>query len=187
MADTILTLKQLEDVFRTIICMLLGLNPLDPLNASKVRIAWPTGGAPGWKITDDVMFIGVSPVDDSYTKQRDMVFSPNTSSLVYATTCYTRSIRVSIIAYGPNSFDNIESVRSGFFSQGEELSKNNLYFVLDIPSPKRIPELFNGQWWERSDIAVMFYEKVTRQSTVPTIATAEVGFANAQIIIKEGS
>lgn len=45
--DTILTLKQLEDIFRGVTCTLLGLDPTDPLNDSKVRISWPTGGAPG--------------------------------------------------------------------------------------------------------------------------------------------
>lgn len=187
MADTILTLKQLEDVFRNLICTLLGLNPVDPLNAGKVRIAWPTGGAPGWKITEDVMFVRVSLANDAYTKQRDKVFTPNTSSLVYATTCYTRAIRVSITAYGPNSFDNLESVRNGFFNATEELAKNNLYLILDVPNVVRVPELFNGQWWERSDISVMFYEKVTKQATVPVVATANIGIVDATGIIVEGS
>lgn len=186
MADTILTLKQFEDVFRNIICTLLGLNSIDPLNASKVRIAWPTGGAPGWKIADDVIFIRARTVSDPYTKQRDTVYSPNTSSTLNNITCYTRTIGVSLTAYGPNSFDNLEGVRNGFFKQAEELARSNLYLIIDVPLPTRLPELFNGQWWERSDLTVMFYEKVTIQSTVPAIGEADIGFLKAGIII-EGS
>ena len=71
MADIILTLKQLEDIFRNLTCTILGLNPVDPINASRVRVAWPTSGAPGWKITEDVAFLRVRSAGNEYSRQRD--------------------------------------------------------------------------------------------------------------------
>lgn len=176
MADIINTLKQLEDAVRDVINLSLGIDLVHPDGSGMVRIAWPPDGAPAWQITDDIMFVKVSTVNDSYSKQRDVTYDPNTSSDVKATTCYTRVIRASITAYGPNSFDHLESVRSGFFSNAEELSKHNLYLVLDVTSPTRMPELFNGQWWDRSDLSLYLYEKVTKQAVVPAIGSANLSF-----------
>jgi hypothetical protein len=168
MADTILTLKQLEDIFRDFTCITLGLNPTDPANNSKVRLAWPTGGAPGWKITEDVTFLKVSSANNPYAKLRDTEYTPNTNSDINKITSYTLPRQVSWIFYGPNSFDNIETIRNGLF-HSDILKKSNLYLVVDVPVPVRCPELFNGRWWERSDFSATFYETVRRQGTIPTI------------------
>ncbi|TGE35877.1 hypothetical protein E4K67_22435 [Desulfosporosinus fructosivorans] len=169
MADTILTLKKLEDIFRKLTCTLLGLNPVSPANNGKVRIAWPTGGAPGWKITEDVVFLRVVSIANSYSKQRDVEYSLNSQTEANKITSYTLPRQVSWIAYGPNSFDNIEAIRNGLFSAGDILRASNLHLVIDVPVPIRCPDLFSGQWWERSDFSAMFYEKVRRQETIPTL------------------
>jgi len=169
MADTILNLKQLEDIFRNLTCTALGLNPVDPVNADKVRISWPTGGSPGWKITEDVMFLRVRSTGNEYSKQRDTEYTPNSDLEVNKITSYTLPRAVSWTAYGPNSFDNIETVRNALFSAGSILRASNLALVIDVPVPVRCPDLFNSQWWERSDFTATFYETVTRQGTVPTI------------------
>jgi len=169
MANTILTLKQLEDIFRNLTCTLLELNPSSPANNSKVRIAWPTGGAPGWKITEDVVFLRVVSINNAYSKQRDTEYTSSTETEANKITSYTLPRQVSWIAYGPNSFDNIETIRNGLFSAGSILRASNLHLVIDVPVPLRCPDLFSGQWWERSDFSAVFYEKVRRQETIPTI------------------
>lgn len=174
MADTILTLKQLEDIFRNLTCTSLGLNPVDPINDAKIRIAWPTGGAPGWKITDDVSFLRVRSTGNEYSKQRDTAYTPNNASQVNSITSYTIPRLVSWVVYGPNSFDNIETIRNGLFGAKDTLALSNLHLVLDIPTPVRCPELFDGRWWERSDFSATFYEKVTRNATIPTIGSVNV-------------
>jgi len=181
MADTILTLKQLEDIFRNLTCTLLGLNPVDPVNASKVRIAWPTGGAPGWKISEAVTFLRVRSVGNEYAKLRDTEYTSNSDSEANEITSYTLPHAVSWTLYGPNGFDNIEKIRNGLFKAGSTLAVSNLYLMIDVPVPVRCPELFNGQWWERSDFSATFNEKVTRRSTVPIIQGV-----NIQIKTEEG-
>lgn len=174
MSDTILTLKQLEDVFRNLTCTFFGLNPVDPLNAGKVRIAWPTGGAPGWKITEDVTFLRVRSVGNEYSKQRDTEYTPNSDSQLNEITAYTLPRLVSWTVYGPNSFDNIETIRNGLFKSKDVLRASNLHLVIDVPIPVRCPELFAGQWWERSDLSATFYEKVTRQGIISTITGVNI-------------
>ena len=181
MADTILTLKQLEDIFRNLTCTLLGIDPANPANNSKVRLAWPTGGAPGWKITEDVAFLRVVATNNSYSKQRDTEYTPNSDSEVNEITAYTRPLQVSWTLYGPNSFDNIETIRNGLFKAKDALSASNIALVIDVSVPMRCPELFNGQWWERSDFSATFYETVRRQGTIPTIQGV-----NIQIKTEEG-
>jgi len=181
MADTILTLRQLEDIFRNLTCTLLGLNPVDPVNNSKVRLAWPTGGAPGWKITEDVTFLRITATNNSYSKQRDTEYTPNSDSEVNEITAYTRPLQISWTLYGPSSFDNIEKIRNGLFGAKDTLATSNLALVIDISVPTRLPELFNGQWWERSDFSATFFETVRRQGTIPTIQGV-----NIQIKTEEG-
>lgn len=177
MADTILTLKQLEDTFRNLTCTLLGLNPASSESNDKVRISWPTGGSPGWKITEDVLFIRVVATNNAYSKQRDTEYTPSSDSEINEITSYTLPLQVSWIVYGPNSFDNIETIRNGLF----KASIPNIKLVIDVPVPLRCPELFNGRWWERSDLSVMFYETVHRQGTIPTLQGV-----NIQIKTEEG-
>ena len=40
--------------------------------------------------------------------------------------------------------------------------------------PTRLPELYNNQWWERTDFSATFNEGVTRVSEVPYITSAEI-------------
>lgn len=185
MADTILKLEDLESFFQSITMKMLGIAEVDanlkPINQDKVRISWPTSGAPAWKITDDVTFIRVNNVSDQITQQRDVGYSAVDSDTANRTVSYTRVHEVAWIFYGPNSFDNADIARNGLYlPQYKDLLKaSNLGLILDVPVPVRFPELLNGQWWERTDFTAKFNELVIRQGTVPYIKSAD-------IIIKKG-
>ncbi|MDQ7094212.1 hypothetical protein REC12_11490 [Desulfosporosinus sp. PR] len=179
MADTILTLDQLESIFYNLTCQLLGLNPEDPNNFGKVRVSWQKDGTPGWAITDDIAFLRISTLNDPYTQQRDTVYTGGNSGESNVITSYTRVHSIQWIIYGPNSYENANLLRNGLFKS--DLSLNNLFLVLDVPVPIRSPELFNGRWWERSDFSVRFNEKAILQGTVPVIQGV-----NIQIKTEEG-
>ena len=182
MSDTILKLKDIEDLIQSLTTRMLGLDEDDPKNADKVRISWPTGGAPAWGITDDVVFLRVnnSP-NESITRQRETEYLPtyteedlddDAKSIV----SYTRVHTVQFLFYGPNSFDNADVIKNSLFKPEykEELTKKNLFLILNVPDPIRFPELFNGQWWERTDFAISFNELVKRQGTVPWIKSTNI-------------
>jgi hypothetical protein len=44
--------------------------------------------------------------------------------------------------------------------------------VQDVNVPIRSPELFNGQWWERVNLDVLFNESITTNNLVPYIQSA---------------
>lgn len=176
MADTILAVRQIEDFFQNITLQLLGLDPVAKQNQSRVRIDWPTKGAPGWKINEDIAFLAVNYDDDPITRQMEVAYQPATIDNADRTVSYTRVLRVSWICYGPNSFNDMDAIRAGLFlPQSKDLfATSNLALVPDSAAPVRSPELFNGQWWERTSFDARFNEKVVRHSDVPYIQSADV-------------
>ncbi|GAB6170551.1 hypothetical protein JCM15765_03900 [Paradesulfitobacterium aromaticivorans] len=170
--DTILTLQQIENALYAFTCQLLGLNPDDPGSFDKVRMSWPTGGAPAWGIDEDVVFLRIKSSNDPYVQQRDTTYSQNTVDLADEIISYTRAHQIYWIIYGPNSYENAEAIRNGLYKAN--LSASNLYLQLGISAPTRIPELFSGRWWSRTDLVAESFEKVTRQGTVPYIKSTNI-------------
>lgn len=171
MADIVLTTKQLEDIFQALTVTLTGLN-----NDSGVRVSWPTAGAPGWKIDEDIAFIRVTPANDPFAQQVETEYLPGQNPNLDTEKSYSRVYQVQWILYGPNSSDYADLLRSGLFKESTKstLKVNNLYMITDVPVPQRMPELFNGRWWERADLSARFNEFVVRKSTVPTLESANI-------------
>lgn len=171
MADTILTITQIEDLFQSVTSQILGTT--DP---SAVRIGWPTDGAPGWEINQDVCFILVNFNDDPTNQQIETSYQTLDSNDATVNTTYTQGVRVSWTIYGPNSFNNAGLIRSSLVQENYRniLAASNVALVTAIPMPTRVPELFNSQWWERSSFYANFNELVNRQSSVPYLQGSNV-------------
>jgi hypothetical protein len=178
--DINLTLSQLNELFQTLTMSILGLDSAKPASAYAVRISWPTGGAPAWKIKEDVCFLKIVEQDNPYNRQRERSFDGSASNQA---TSYTRVINVSFVFYGPNSFDHAQTVRDGLFAQTnhDTLSANNLYMVPDIAAPVRCPELFEGQWWERVNVNMNFNELVVKNTAVNSLNSVTVTLKNGTI------
>jgi len=176
MSDIVLTLRQAEDFFQRLTLQLLGVPANAPKKDSRVRIGWPEKGAPAWKQNEDVTFLLLTYDDDMITQQQHVTYQPNGLDSINRTVEYTRVLRVNWICYGPNSFDDADKIRSGLYlpPSSEALIKSNMALIMDVPSPMRSPELFNGQWWDRSSFYARFNEKVTRRSEIPTLKSADI-------------
>ena len=185
--DTVNTLAQLNQLFQTLTISLLGItfsNNADKTPYGKVRVSWPTEGQPAWKITEDVCFIRSLEIDNPYNKQRDVYFTTNytgNNNAVDANNCnqktsFTRVLMVTWVFYGPSSFENAQKVRDGMFYQlnHDALANNNIYLLPNTESPRRAPELFQGQWWERTDLTMYFNELVIRNLAVPYLKSAQI-------------
>lgn len=169
MADTILKLIEIEDLFAQITRNMIG-------NQAEVRISWPTGGAPAWKITDNIVFLQVNDSDDPIVQQRDITFSQKDQNNAYRKIGYTKFHTVLYRIYGPNSYDNAETIRNALFlpEYKEEFANKNLFLIPVVSVPRRFPELFNGQWWQRADFQASFNEGVERETTVPYINSTDI-------------
>ena len=171
MADIILTLKQIENIFQSLTCSLTGLN-----NDSGVRLSWPTKGSPGWSVNEDVVFQVVFG-SDSYTQQRETEYQDDIANDVKKVIAsYTRVHNIKWTIYGPNSYEHGESIKNGIYLPTTRgiLRHNNLSLILNVGDVKRFPELFNGQWWERVDFEASFNEKVVRYSTIPYLVGVNI-------------
>jgi len=171
MADTVLTIAQIENIFQSLTSSLLGTT--DP---SVVRINWIPDGAPSWSISQDICFISITPTDNTYTRQLQTDYTELDANNANSNLTYTMGIRVAWTLYGPNAADNVDVIRSGLFldSTLSTLSANNIALVTDVPVAIRTPELFNGQWFNRASLYANFNELVIRQSSIAYLQTANV-------------
>ena len=189
--DTYLSLSQLNVLFQLLIINMLGLSdaltswlawqaspvgdqPPNPYES--VRVSWPTSGAPAWGITEDVSFIQITEEDAPMFRPRDVTDQEYTDTQINQITSYTRVIRLGMILYGPNSFDRAQTIRDQIYYQQNHdlLAQNNLYLVPDIRAPRRFPEFFQSQWWERTDLAMTFNNLVVRNLAVQTVGSQQI-------------
>lgn len=171
MADVILTLSQLGDLFYDLSVSMIGGSP-------DIRQSWPTGGAPAFKVTDNVAFLKVYDVGSAISTQQELEYSYVASPELYnEKTSYTRTLMVNWIFYGSNSWDNAAEVRNGLFRQENRntLAVQNIYLVPDGKTPQRTPELWMGQWYERVDLNMTFNELISVNSDSNFIEEVLVG------------
>lgn len=162
--DTALTLSQIEDIFFIETCKMLSLDPEAPENQNKVRIAWPTDGSPAWGIDEDIVFLRITPQDDRIARHLDVLYTDE-SDYALKENGYTRVHRIDWTLYGPNSYDNADLIRYNILNSKfwEDFKQYNLFLITDVTMPVRVPELFNGQWWQRTDFQASYNELVVRR------------------------
>lgn len=171
MSDQVQTRTDLEDNVWNVVAHCLKIDPEAPASQSRIRISWPvdseSGGQPDWKRSEDVCFIRI--VDDSsdqYGTLLDISHRYNSEEDSQTEVVdYTRVHTVFLVFYGPRSYDDAESVRIALFRETARrmLRTNGLYPVSGVKRATRIPELFNGAWWDRADLKFTMYENVRRE------------------------
>lgn len=195
MASVPLTPDVIQPLMQIVTMMALGLTPTDPSAASLVRVGWQTQGQPARLISEDVVYIRCVEEDDEYNRIRDQEVADAPPTQVLISSIYTRVWRTFWTFYGPNSFDHARAVKSFLFSQtghdallgafgtygqlpfgagGYGGGTISVYLVTDVISPRRVPELRNGQWWERVDFDCQFNEQVTETEVVNAVASTEI-------------
>ncbi|MBY6798107.1 hypothetical protein HYH85_18005 [Clostridium botulinum] len=178
MADQVLKLKEIEDFFFQITCEMLNIDFEKEENQDKVRIAWQTEGAPSWSIDEDIVFLRITPVDDSMTRQQNIIIDPVEKDKAYAKkqTGYTRVHKINWTLYGPNSYDNADVIRHLLFDYNymQKFKEKNIFLITDVPMPTRLPEPYNGQWWERTDFSATFNEAVIKENKIPYITGTDI-------------
>lgn len=185
MAEVYQTISELEELFQRMIIDMLGLalgSPADYDAASYyVRIAWPAEGAPAWERTEDVCFIKVTEEDDPVNRQREERLTPQGGSpeslYLDKEISYTRVINLNLICYGPNSWENIQTIRDYIFEENPfrwALATDKIYPIPDMVAPRRMPEPFQNQYWERVDFDIRFNENIKKVVEVGTIGTVPI-------------
>lgn len=111
----ITTLDELEDILWEELMSILGYeidNPAWSINPP-VRRSWQQQGQPGWGINDDILFFKI--FDESgqdITIPVDTTINNDLAEDIQISKGQTRVLRVNLIAYGPNSYDNLINIRN---------------------------------------------------------------------------
>jgi len=172
----------MEILFQALVLDILGYektgSPADYSNAAyaAVRVAWPIYGAPAWKVSEDVVFIHVTEEDEPINRQREVVYTDSGLYTLDEEISYTRVLSLNLIFYGPTSFHNAQLVRDSVFRETYRrvLSQNKIFLIPDIVAPRRAPEPFQSQWWERTDLDLSFNEKIKKTDEISIIEIADI-------------
>lgn len=170
MADTVLTRQQFEDLMYSVIQPMLQ-------SSAEARISWPTGGAPTFGIGENKVFLRcVVDVDDEYSLAREYKYEDTSPVGLTRQVGYTRPWKVSGLSYGPDGFDIATEIleKIQFQEYHDILASNRVFHIPARAMPNRIPELWAGQWWERADFTMMFYEEVKRTTEAPYVVSVDV-------------
>lgn len=190
MTSTALTAQQISIIFQNLVLQSLGIAPAsttDESAYSKVRIDWPTNGQPDWKITEDIAFIRAVEVPDPYNFPHEVQATNTDTSSYIEYTKYARVWDLHFVFYGPNSFDRTRQLKTCLYQTfaHDILAASNLYLIPTLGTPRRFPELFTNDWWERTDFSVRMNEGVTDTLTKPSMASVEVIIEDSDGILSD--
>jgi hypothetical protein len=182
MSEIYKTLNELNILFQIMLLDMLGYEmegspeeySQDALKA--VRVSWPTTGAPAFKITEDVVFIQTTEDDDRINRQKEFEYTRAGEFVLDEKMSYTRVVNLGLVLYGPNSFEMAQTIRDNVFRDVYRLylNRSKIYPIPDIVAPRRAPELFAGQWWERVDLELRFNEKIVKEEQIGVIEIADI-------------
>lgn len=166
---SIRTKEEFENIMQPIIAGILDFE------SKNVRIGWPTYGAPTGKIIENIVYLKGVPIDDDINRQIETEFEVSSPGLLQ-TDSATRVMSIQLTAYGPKAYDNLKLINLAIFDQSvlELLALQEIFLIPDIVEPRRLPEKFQDQWWERADSELRFNEVISREKNIGEIKSAEV-------------
>lgn len=168
LAEAYLRMEEVEDAIRKALLMFLKIPEDDPLADTRIRMSWPTysesGSQPDWKRNEDVCFIRLT-MDDSdpfgTLLEVSHEYDPETDTQKEIVE-YSNRYRVFLIFYGPSSFKDADQFRITMFRDEIRamFETLGLFPISGVQRPRRVPELVDGQWWERWDLTFSIYSGV---------------------------
>ena len=168
----------LETIFQSVMAQMLGINPVaNPQTAwTAVRVAWQIQGQPAWAITDDVCIVRATADDAPFSRVRDNLWAENDDVSVILDMQFTQVWTIHATLYGPNCYDHARQIISALSLDWVSgiLEPLNLYLIPDWIRPSYVPELKDGQWWQRTDIEFKLNENALESMVIPTAAEQPV-------------
>lgn len=182
--EYIKTVEEIEDMFFVVLCKIWNINPEAKQTQKRIRFPWGTDfknkqsdSTPTWKREEDVCFIYELPQDGSYNGLSDISYELDEQKRDFIEVDEHTDIHTVLFAnYGPNAYERARDIRDGFKRERirEYLKRHHFFVVPPIAAIKRVPELVNGQWWNRVDVTVVFNEYVRREEAIKSIESVTV-------------
>ena len=175
LSSTALSAGVASQVMQALTALALGITGA-PNQQEQVRVAWQVQGQPFQDVTTDICYVFLTERGGDYDRMRSEVRGKQSGTTIPLVQYYTRIWECRWMFYGPNSFDHARLVRSSIFTDyfRWQLQPFSLYAVAPFDAPARIPEVVNGQWFDRSDMRGLLYEQVAETRSVNSVASVPV-------------
>nr|DAP50306.1 MAG TPA: hypothetical protein [Caudoviricetes sp.] len=174
MANNIVSLDDFDILFANFIQEQLELSD------DQVLISYAQRGQKFPEINKDTVFVKVfQEQDERYTyKQRTRSYNSEIERVI-SSQAAMRTLLLQVVFYGYNSDTLATTLNERFYfdSVKQFLYKNNLALIPDLTDfQDKTFEKINGQWWERSDLKLRFYNSVIVEEKTPTIESADIKY-----------
>ena len=186
--------KDTADILWEVIMGILGYS-LDA-TPPPVRQTWQMYGEPDFKITDNVIFLQLMYESGNDVARPLHSFAEDKGDDIKEIKTQTRVLRLRLIAYGNQGAENIYNIRTAIYGGIKKLRQNGIYVIPSDDEPRYAPEMFAGQWWERTEFDFLFNQYAEYVNTVTTIEHVPVNvklngesgtFTDSFIVDKESS
>ena len=174
MAEFYQTQEQLEDIFGDLLEMMTGLKSKD------VLASYPAMGGIPFGHKETKLYYTISPSGSPISQWKNRTDSTH-QSLINRSSQYTRELELRLVIYGRNAVDIATRLLHDFTTQTirEQLTKQKIYYIPDKSiGPMRLPESRNGQWYERCDLSLYFYNSIVEDEKLNTFGRVIVGYKN---------
>lgn len=172
MANQIKSLDEIAILFSDIVVSLTGLDN------ELVTVQYQRFGQPStsYNINSAYVFAKQEQDNNNIFKNRIRIYNSADKTYTYRQQA-TRVISINTIFYGPDSRELSSLLNESIYFEGTKytLYKNDLFLIPDRTyGPINLNEKHNGQWWQRSDIELRFYNPIIIEETVQTFESANI-------------
>ena len=157
MKEIILPIEDIETLCAQIATTISGYNE------DQVIVAYEQQGNPANGINDNFIYCYVLPVDDTISKYvnryQEQIRTDEEVSYKRAIQ-NTDTFAVHFIIYGPDAGETARRMQLRWYATDVKttLANKNLYTIPGAGSGiTRVPEHYNGQWWNRYDLEYQIY------------------------------
>lgn len=149
------------------------ISKITGIENSNVRISYQTTGMPFIEAHTDYCFISLNYFDSVFTRPIEIEFNANEEVETYKG---TRGIVANLTFYGDNAFDNASKVRvmTKDSSVLKNLRREMIYLINDTAEPRRLPVMYNQQWYEQVYLDLRFYQKLLYNTNRHYINSVEI-------------
>ncbi len=147
------------------------------LTADLIRENYPADSSPFPRKDENTLYYYVMPADDPINRQTDTGYSTGSGGNLKQTASYNRVLQMYITVYGPDAYDILTNLRLKLLagaSGQSPLRTTGLYIIPDIAEPPLLWEIYQNQWFQRSDLQFKCNQLATLETGIPYVEVANI-------------
>lgn len=175
-----MSIMPLETVKAALRSQLLSLTNLPDTH---IRENYPADSSPFAAKDENTLYYYVMPADDPINRQTDTGSSTGSGDNLKQTASYNRVMQMYITVYGPDAYDILTNLRLKLLAGAggqSPLRTAGLYIIPDIAEPPLLWEIYQNQWFQRSDLQFKCNQLATLETEIPSVKVADIVLMSEQ-------